>query len=60
VDRWHLAPWVLASGRVEELVSKVVRHEYMKRRSGERIRSIHLSGTGGGDIRVSRTREFAG
>jgi hypothetical protein len=60
VDRWHLASRELVSGRVEGLVLKFVRHKYAKRQSGERIRSIHLSGTGGGDLRISRTRELAG
>jgi hypothetical protein len=39
------------SGRLEDLVLKVVRHEVAKRRSDKKIRTIHLGRTRGRDQR---------
>jgi hypothetical protein len=38
-DRWHIACRDLVSRKAENLVSRVTKHEDMKRRSGERIRN---------------------
>jgi hypothetical protein len=39
------------SGRAEDLVLKVARREVAKKRSGEKIRTVHLGRTGGRDRR---------